>query len=223
MLAWLARESSSPVTISAIADFDGSLLTDPTSINGRFASFYQELYSSRMTCTDEELTAYLEEMELPCLTSTYRDALDAPIMLEEIQRAVASLQNGKTPSPDGIPAELFKTYVEELLPTFKLMLQKAVEEDCLPPTMAEAVIVVILKPGKALEQCSSYRPISLLNVDAKLLAKVLVGRLNVVMTALVHADQSRFMLGRGTDINIGSLHIYPGRTGWSRGGGLLRC
>lgn len=87
MLTWLVRESSSPVTILAIADSDGSLLTDPTAIYGRFASFYRELYSSRMMCTDGKLTTYLEEMELFCFTSTYRKALDAPITLEEIQRA----------------------------------------------------------------------------------------------------------------------------------------
>lgn len=141
MLAWLARESFSPVTISAICDSDGTPLTDPTSIID--ASLYQELYSSWMVCTDEELTAYLDEGELPCLTSTYWEALDGPITLEELQWAVASLQNGKIPGPDGIPAEFYGTYAEERLPSFQLLLKKAMEEEFLPPTMAEVVTVVI--------------------------------------------------------------------------------
>lgn len=67
--------------------------------------------------------------------------------------------------------------------------------------MSEAMIVVP-NPGKDLGLCTSYRPISLLNVDAKLLMKILARRLNTVITALVHPDQSGFMPGRGTDINI---------------------
>lgn len=165
-----------------------------------------------MVTTDVELTAYLEEIELPCLTSTFRDALDGPTTLEDFQRAGASLQNGKMPGPDGIPAELFKTYMEKLLHTFRLMLQTAMEEECLPPTMA--IIVVLLKPGKTPEQCSSYRPISLLNADAKLLAKVLVGRLNTVITTLVHADKSGFMPGREVMSTANaSSHISPGQRG----------
>lgn len=74
------------MTISGICDSDGLLLTDPASINAQFASFYQELYSSWVVGTDEELTAYLEAIELPCLTSAFRDALDRPITLEELQR-----------------------------------------------------------------------------------------------------------------------------------------
>lgn len=47
--------------------------------------------------------------------------------------------------------------------------------------MSEAVVVVIPKPGKDPKLCSSYRPISLLNIDAKILTKILVNRLNSVI------------------------------------------
>lgn len=72
--------------------------------------------------------------------------------------------------------------------------------------MGEAVIVVILKPGKDPSFCSLYRPISLLN--AKLLAKILANRPSTVITVLVHSDQTGFMSGRGTDINIRRLYTH---------------
>lgn len=103
-----------------------------------------------------------------------------------------------------------KTHVEELLPKFRLMLQKAMEEGSPPLSMSEALVVVLLKPDKAPKQCSSYRPMSL-NVGATFLAKLLAGRLDTVITALVHVDQSRFMPGRGTNINIQRLLTHLSR------------
>lgn len=88
------------------------------------------------------------------------------------------------------------------------MLVNSLREGTLPLTMSEAVIVVVPKPGKDLEYCASYHTISLLNVDAKLLTKILARGLNMVITALVHMDQSGFMLGRGTDINIRLLFTH---------------
>lgn len=59
-----------------------------------------------------------------------------------------------------------------------------------------ASITLILKEGKNAKLCSSYRPISLLNADVKLYAKVLASRLKDKMTSLVHADQAGFVPGR---------------------------
>lgn len=148
---------------------------------------------------------YLEWVDLPYLTDAAREKLDSPLTHKEIQVAVKSLQSGKTPGPDGYPAEFYKQYADDLLPTYRELLVMALEGGTLPPSMSEAVIVFLPKPGKNPELCSSYRPISLLNVDLKILAKVLAGRLNSVITALIHPDQSGFMLGRGTDINIRRL------------------
>lgn len=73
--------------------------------------------------------------------------------------------------------------------------------------MSEAVIVLVLKPDKDPEDCASYRPISLINVDAKLLAKILANRLAQVLEELIHVDQTGFMPGKGTDINFRRLHL----------------
>lgn len=52
------------------------------------------------------------------------------------------------------------------------MIVKTLKEETLPASMAEAIIVVVPKPGKDPELCTSYRPISLLNADAKILTKL---------------------------------------------------
>lgn len=67
-------------------------------------------------------------------------------------------------------------------------------------------IVVVTKPGKDPELCASYRPISVLNVDTKVFTKILANRLNLVILSLVHENQSGFLPGKGTDINIRRLY-----------------
>lgn len=58
--------------------------------------------------------------------------------------------------------------------------------------MNEAVSVVFPKPGKDPLLADSYRPISLLNTDIKLLARVLTMRLAKVVSGLSHLDLVRF-------------------------------
>lgn len=159
LLAWLSREYSSPVSISRIRSPNGEILTESSHINDQFTAYYQDLYSSRARFTEPELQAYLEGVDLQCLTETTRERLDSPLTLKEIQLAVRFLQSGKTPGPDGYPAEFYKQYAKDLLPMYREMLLKALECGALPPSMSEAVIVVLPKPGKNPELCSSYRPI----------------------------------------------------------------
>lgn len=64
---------------------------------------------------------------------------------------------------------------------------------------------MIHKPGKPQDTCSSYRPISLLNYESKVLAKVLATRLGAVIQSLIHPDQSGFMPHRNTRLNLRRL------------------
>lgn len=73
--------------------------------------------------------------------------------------------------------------------------------------MTEATIILILKPGKDPLLPDSYRPISLLTTDVKLLARVLVTLLALVIQKLIHRDQSGFIPSRSTALNIRRLFL----------------
>lgn len=119
-------------------------------------SYYKELYSSRVMYTEGELHTYMALVDLPCLTDSTRERLDSLLTLKEIQLAVKSLKAGKTPGLDGFPAEFFKHYADDLLPKYRGMLLKALEESSLPPSMPEVVVVVLPKPDKDPKLCSSF-------------------------------------------------------------------
>lgn len=69
--------------------------------------------------------------------------------------------------------------------------------------MSNALIVLIPKPHKDHLLCESYR--SLINSDVKILAKVLAKLLNTVITTIIGANQTGFMPGRSTSINLRRL------------------
>lgn len=73
--------------------------------------------------------------------------------------------------------------------------------------MSRANIVFILKPGKDPVDPASYRPISLLQTDIKVLATVLALRLNKVIASVTHPDQAGFMPNKSTAVNLRRLFL----------------
>lgn len=139
--------------------------------------------------------------------------------MEEILKAVKTFQPGKTPGPNGIPVEFYKLYAYVLAPRLHSVLAGSMEVGRLSALMGDVVIVVIPKPGKDPSLCSSYRPISLLNVDAKLLSKIMANRLNTGITELIHLDQTGGSCqGRGTDNNIRRLYTHIAMASLDRAG-----
>jgi hypothetical protein len=78
----------------------------------------------------------------------------------EIEAAIKSLPQKKTPGSDGFSSLFYQTFKEELLPTLLKLFHIIEREGKLPNTFYEAT-----------SKKENYRPISLLNIDAKILKK----------------------------------------------------
>lgn len=133
---------------------------------------------------------------IPTLDEEVSKTLGESISVAEVQEAIKSLQRGKSPGPDGYTVEFYKTFSATTAPFLTEVLNEAYSKGNLPPSMCEASISLLLKKDKDPLICGSYRPISLLNVDVKILAKVIAGRLQQVLPALISTDQTGFILGR---------------------------
>lgn len=103
---------------------------------------------------------------MPVVSRDLVEKLEEPIT--ELSIAVKSLQSGKSPGPDGYPVEFYKKLFPKLAPILLEMYNEAFANEILPPTLTQATISLILKKNKDPLDCTSYRPISLLNVDYKI-------------------------------------------------------
>lgn len=96
------------------------------------------------------------------------------------------MKSGKSPGPDGFPIKFYRTFSTKLLQYLCEVYKEAFRAKALPLTMTQATISVLLKKGKDPLRCESYRPVSLLCCDYKILAKLLADRLERVLDKIIH-------------------------------------
>ena len=179
---------------------DGTIVRNQKKIMWEQFKFYKKLYSS-----DPKVIFALRNNSGIIVRPEDKFKLDGEITYEEFAQATYQSHNNKTPGCDGIPVDLIKTFFKQLGMILFLALKESIQIGDLFPSAKKGIWSLIPKKDKDPTQITNWRPITLMNADHKILAKVIANRLKPVMQYLIQDQQTGYIENRFIGMNIRKL------------------
>ena len=180
----------------------GERITDFVGIVERVGEFYRELFKKEEV--DEESSRQVIEKMEARLSDEDREGCEGEITKGEIGKAIDELGRNKSPGIDGIIGEFYIEFKEELVPVLDRLFRYIEEKGEMPHSMTIGLVSIIYKKGSR-DKLENYRPLTMLNGDYKILAKVLANRIKGVIGTVVGSTQAYSIPGRDIADTISSI------------------
>ncbi|CAM2096327.1 unnamed protein product [Caretta caretta] len=153
---------------------------------GRARAVYASLFSPDLT--DPSTCRVLWE-ELPTVSASDRVRLELPLTLAEFSEALHHMPTNKSTGMDGLIVEFYCVFWDVLGPDLATVWSKSLQSGVLPLSCRQAVFALLPKKGD-LHDLRTWRPISLLSTDYKIVTKAISMRLGSMLVDVIHPDQT---------------------------------
>uniref|UniRef100_A0A8D2F3P3 Reverse transcriptase domain-containing protein n=1 Tax=Theropithecus gelada TaxID=9565 RepID=A0A8D2F3P3_THEGE len=156
------------------------------------SGYYKQLHGNKLENL-EEMHKFLDTYNLPRLNQEEIQNPNRLITSIEIKAIIKSLPVKRSPGPNGFTAEFYQTFKVELMPILLRLFQKIEEEGILRNSLYKASINLIPKLDKDTSKKENYRPICLMNIDTKILSKILANQIQLHIRKITYHDQVEFI------------------------------
>ena len=167
--------------------------------------FYKKLYQStgtNQTQTNENLN-HLKNT----LNEDDQRELNEYFTTKEIEQVIKEMKNEKSPGDDGIPKEFYEHFFNDMKEILTELFNNILLSNTMPNSHKNAIIKLIYKKNDQ-KQLKNWRPISLLNVDYKILSKLLTKRFSKIMNKIIPIEQKCGVKNRKLTDIIRNLDTY---------------
>lgn len=175
-------------TIKELKSRNGQVVSDTGGILKEVKSFYEELFKSEGG--DEEKRNILLQQITRKVGEEEKKICEREIETEEIIHAINQLRVRKSPGVDGIGSEFYKVFKEKVSVILNEIFEEVFKKERVSPRMGLGLMKIIYKKKGDKTELKNFRPITMLNTDFKILAKVLANRLKNVMPNIIETNQA---------------------------------
>lgn len=188
-------------TIDRLENSEGRKLEKDEDILNEASKFYSSLYKSTMPNV-EAIDKYLKETSFKTvLSNADSNVCEGKITLEECTQVVNKLKINKSPGLDGLTAEFYQTFWPNIGQIMVRVYNESFDDEILCTSQRMSVLSLIFKKGDR-EKLANYRPISITNIDYKIVAFALATRLHKVLDTIISTDQAGYIKKRFIGHNI---------------------
>ena len=202
--AKLEKRSAQRTVIGELRDKNGDVYADNPNLIHIVTDLYTELYtpSPEDASVQEKLLGNVDHT----LTDQQKCMLDAVLSEKELQQAVYDLKDEKSPGIDGFTAEFYKKIWSLIKDRYTDFINCA-NQTSFSDFKNTSITAILYQEKGDTDDLKNYRPISLINVDLKILTKALTNRLKKVLPSLIHFTQTAAD-GRKIDNTIHMLRDF---------------
>ena len=187
--------------IDSVKTTDRRLLQSSREIRDAFRTHFRDGFAR---CTDLLLRKFRSYLaDFPHLEVAEAASCESVVIECEVRDALKRVGINKSPGVDGLPYEVYLRMSYMFVPILTDMFNHLFAQGAIPGSVTMGVITLLKKGGRHVwEGLDDYRPITLLNTELKILARVLANRLQLVISDLIGPEQTFAVKGRSVKDNL---------------------
>ena len=167
-------------------------ITDQTHILEHIREFSETLFKTRVQKTRIEMENFFSDVDIPKLSENQKKLCEKNLTWKYLYNSLKSMQSDKSPGNDGLTREFYETFWTELKEIFVYSVSEAKEKGILSTYQRQAIIKLIEQKDRDKRFIQNWRPISLLNIDLKIISNAFSEKLKKVLPDLISSQQTAY-------------------------------